>query len=294
MKPTITVIGTGRMGSALVLALRKQEYRVVIWNRTKAKGEPLAAQGAQLAATVLDAVTAADVILVNVNDYATSNELLQTDGVTSALRGKLLIQLTSGTPKQARTLGDWAHRAAIPYLVGAIMATPNLIGEPGCTILYAGAVEQYEQSKAVLLALGGNPVYLGDDVGHASTLDNALLALVWGAMFATLQGATICTAEQFPLAAYGESIRAILPAVEESTIDIVRRIEQQRFAGETSLGTVDLHSGGVLRLLQLCQEHGIDPAVPNAFVHLFQLGIKAGHGPDDFAVLSKFITSYAK
>lgn len=289
MKPTISVVGTGRMGAALVRALLNQGYSVTLWNRTPAKALPLATLGAQIAPTLSDAVTAADLVIVNVNDYATSDHLLRAPAVTSALRGRTLLQLTSGTPAQARTMATWADQQAISYLDGAIMAPPNLIGEPGCTLLYAGPSALYEQYQPTLLALGGNAVYLGDDVGYASTLDNALLAIVWGAMFATLQGAAICTAERFPLAVYAEAIPAILPAVAESATDIVKRIEQGQFAGETSLGTVDLHNGGVRQLLQLCQAHGIDLAVPAAFAHLFQLGISAGHGQDDFAVLSKFM-----
>lgn len=289
MKPNITVIGTGRMGSALVAALRKQEYDVTIWNRTKAKAEPLTALGAHLASTMLDAVRAADIVIVNVNDYDTSDNLLRLDEVTTALRGKVVVQLTSGTPNQARELGAWAQRSHIHYLDGAIMAPPNFIGDPGCTILYAGPDDVFEQQKPVLLALGGNPVYLGSDIGHATTLDNALLAIVWSTMFATLHGAVICAAEGFPLGAYQESIRAIMPAIEESAADIVDRIEHGRFAGETSLGTVDLHSGGIQRLRQLCHDHGINAAVFDAFTCIFQMGIEAGHGQDDFAVLHKFM-----
>jgi 3-hydroxyisobutyrate dehydrogenase-like beta-hydroxyacid dehydrogenase len=100
MKPRISVIGTGRMGSALVKAFLKQGYPVDIWNRTKSRSEPLAALGARIATTVQDAVTAAEVVVVNVNDYVTSNRLLRSDDLTKGLRGKLLVQLASGSPRK--------------------------------------------------------------------------------------------------------------------------------------------------------------------------------------------------
>jgi 3-hydroxyisobutyrate dehydrogenase-like beta-hydroxyacid dehydrogenase len=56
MKPRISVLGTGRMGSALVKAFLKQEYPVDIWNRTRSKLEPLGALGARIAPTVQDAL----------------------------------------------------------------------------------------------------------------------------------------------------------------------------------------------------------------------------------------------
>ena len=57
---------------------------------------------------------------------------------------------------------------------------------------------------------------------------------------------------------------------------------------EATLATVDSHYGALRHLLELCKERGIKRAVPDAFDELFQAAIKAGHGQDDFAVLSKF------
>lgn len=130
MKPRISVLGAGRMGSALARAFLKHGYSTGVWNRTKSKCEPLAALGARIAPTVQDAAAASDVIVVNVTDYITSDGLLRADDVTKGLRGKLLVQLTSGSPKQAREMAGWAQQHGIQYLDGAIMATPNFIGEP--------------------------------------------------------------------------------------------------------------------------------------------------------------------
>jgi len=70
----------------------------------------------------------------------------------------------------------------------------------------------------------------------------------------------------------------------------VKRIEEGRLAGdEATLATVDSHYGALRHLLELCKEHGLNRAVPDAFGQLFQAAIKAGHGQDDFAVLNKFI-----
>jgi 3-hydroxyisobutyrate dehydrogenase-like beta-hydroxyacid dehydrogenase len=290
MKPRIAVIGTGRMGAALVRAFRKNEHSVAIWNRTKSKAEPLAAVGARIAPDVRGAVADADVAVVNVDNYATSTQLLHADNVSNALRGKVLIQLTSGTPKQAREMGDWARRHEIGYLDGAIMATPNLIGEPGSTIVYSGSGELFEKYKPVLVALGGNTIYLGSDAGHASALDNALLVVVWGAMFGALQGAAICEAEKFPLEVYTSSIKEVMPALKEFVVELVERIQSRRFAGdETSQATVDICHASVRYLQELSREHGIRQAVLDGFDQIFEEAVKAGHGQDDFSVLHQFM-----
>jgi 3-hydroxyisobutyrate dehydrogenase-like beta-hydroxyacid dehydrogenase len=290
MKPRIAVLGVGRMGSALVSAFLQQGYGVDIWNRTRSKCEPLAAWGARIAATVRDAVAAADIVVVNVNDYVTSDNLLRPDEVTRALRGKLLVQLTSGSPSQARDQATWARQHDISYLDGAIMGTPNFIGQPGCTILYSGPSELFEKYKPVLLALGGNPQHVGTDVGHASALDSALLVFMWGELFGMLQGVAVCEAEKVPLEAFMNYVKATKPVVDGATTDFVTRFQQRRFAAdETTLATIEIHAGALRHLLELCKERGIHRAVPEAFDQLFQAAIQAGAGQDDFAALTRFM-----
>jgi 3-hydroxyisobutyrate dehydrogenase-like beta-hydroxyacid dehydrogenase len=290
MKPRVSVIGAGRMGSALVRAFLAGGYATSVWNRTPAKSRPLAALGAQIADTVQDAVITGDMVVVNVNDYATSSDLLQSDGVAEGLRGKLLVQLTSGSPRQARDMAMWAQRHDVQYLDGAIMATPNLIGGPECTILYAGPGELFEQHKPILRALGENALHVGSDVGHASALDSALLVVMWGALFGGLHGAAICQAEEISLEAYMRYLEPVLPQLSGWVMEDVKRINDGRLVGdESTLATVDAHYGAFRCLMDLCRERGVSQVVPSAFDHLFRAAIEAGHVQDDFAVLSKFV-----
>jgi 3-hydroxyisobutyrate dehydrogenase-like beta-hydroxyacid dehydrogenase len=280
------------MGAALVSGFLGQGYKVDIWNRTRAKCEPLAAKGARIAATVRDAITAADIIVVNVNDYGTSDQLLRPEEVTRALSGKLLVQLTSGSPRQAREQATWARRHDILYLDGAIMGTPDFIGTPGCTILYSGPSELFEKHKPVLLALGGNPQHVGSDVGHASALDSALLVYMWGTLFGTLQGAAVCEAEEVSLEAFKTFAKAFAPVVDNGVADIITRIQQRRFgADEHTLATVEIHAGALHHLLELCKDRGIHRAVPESFDQLFRKALQAGEGQADFAALHRFMKS---
>ena len=48
-------IGLGQMGSAIALNLVKAGHRVTVYNRTRAKAEALASQGAEVAESVADA-----------------------------------------------------------------------------------------------------------------------------------------------------------------------------------------------------------------------------------------------
>ena len=119
MNQKVTVIGTGRMGSALASALFKKGFATTVWNRTASKTEPLARLGVHVAQCVLEAVGQADVVVVNINNYKSTKHVLQQPEIELALRGKILVQLTTGTPDDAREMEAWARKHGIGYLDGA-------------------------------------------------------------------------------------------------------------------------------------------------------------------------------
>jgi 3-hydroxyisobutyrate dehydrogenase-like beta-hydroxyacid dehydrogenase len=290
MQPKITVLGVGRMGSALARAFLQQKYATTIWNRTAAKLAPLVALGGRAATSVPDAVTGSDIVIVNVNDYATGAALLSEPGVAQALSEKVLVQLTSGSPKQARDMAAWAAHHGIRYLDGAIMATPDLIGGPQCTILYAGDRGVFDQYKAALSTLGSNAAHVGADPGLAAALDSALLVVMWGALFGTLQGVAVCKAEEIDLSAYASYLAPFQVALNGWSMDVVKRVEEGRLSGDAdTVATVDAHYGAFRCLMELCKDRHIHLGLPNAMEPVLRAALHAGHAQDDFAILSRFI-----
>ena len=66
---TVAVLGTGIMGAAMARNLARSGHAVRVWNRTRAKAEPLAAEhGVQVCDTPADAVRNADVVLTMLYD----------------------------------------------------------------------------------------------------------------------------------------------------------------------------------------------------------------------------------
>lgn len=255
---------------------------------------PLQAQGAQVASDVLAAVRASSVVVMIVNDYASSHALLSTAEVSRALRGKLLLQLCSGSARQARTTAHWAHEHGIDYLDGAIMATPDFIGQPGCIILYGGAQPLFDKHRPLLHVLGGGAHYVGDDPGHASALDSALLMYLWGALFGVLQGSVVCEAEEIPLARYAEHLPALAAVVNGALDELVRRVARRGYAAdEHTQASLVAHFGAFRHLLDTLREHELPSALPAAMNALFERAMKQGHAEDDFAVLHKFMAQRA-
>lgn len=105
----VAVIGLGRMGSALAKALVTSGKSVTVWNRSQGKAEALERIGALKAETPAAAIASSSTLIVCLSDYAATSILLDEARVTDLLQGKTLIQLTSGTPKQARHLEQWVE-----------------------------------------------------------------------------------------------------------------------------------------------------------------------------------------
>ncbi|MGN7883064.1 NAD(P)-dependent oxidoreductase [Sinorhizobium sp. Sb3] len=290
MQPAISVLGMGRMGTALAYALLKAGHPTTVWNRTPAKAAPLAAAGAEVAASVRNAVAASEVVIVNVSDYQATQSLLRDKEVAGALEGRLIIELTSGTPDGGREAHGWAQRQGARYLDGAILATPDFIGTEAGTLLVSGPSGVFEESRNVLGALGGNVQFIGEDPGLANALDSAVLALMWGALFGALQSIAVCRAEAIDLGVLARQWTATAPVVEGLVSDLIKRSAAGRYdADAETLSSVSPHYSAFHHLVDLMEARGIDRTITGGYEAIFRRAIEAGHLHDDFASLSQFM-----
>ena len=287
MKTPVSVLGTGRMGSALARAFIKNGHPITVWNRTPHKAEPLAALGATVAESVDRAISASGIVVVNVSDYDASAALLH--GVAGTLRGKLIVELTSGTPQGARGAAEWAKAQGANYLDGAILATPNLIGSAQGVILVSGPLAAFTAHKDTLLSLG-NVRHVGEDPGTASTLDGAALSQMWGGLFGTLHAIALCEAEKVDLAALAQQWTESAPVIEGLISDLIARTKAKRFAGdEQTLSSISAHHGALQHLIEITHMRNLDPALVEAYDEVFKRAVAAGHLDDDFAAMTRFM-----
>lgn len=283
MNQKVAVIGTGRMGSALASALFNKGFATTVWNRTAAKAEPLAKLGLRVAPSVLGAVNEADVIVVNISNYDSTKQLLRHPQIESALRGKLLVQLTTGTPDEAREMESWTRRHAIEYLDGAILGNPMDIGKPQVIALYSGSEELFNRVKPILLAFGDNATFVGKEIGHASALDMAALAFGVGAMFSFLQGFIVYETENLPVDGYMHSIKGLLPVLETVFSGLLATIRAKGY--DNTQASLDVYAACPRELIKWCRTHGADHSFADPQLSLIDKAIKAGKGHAGFAYL---------
>ncbi len=171
--PDVAVLGCGNMGSAFVRALLASNYSVVAWNRTPERAEALAAGGAHVLTSSDEALAAARLTIICISSTDDVRQLLDAAG-PEKLRGQTILNVTSGTPDDARALRDYAQEHGILYLDGAIAAYPEQIGTPDARILVAGDEDLWQAHSATLRNLGGESMHVGTDHGAANAIDAAL------------------------------------------------------------------------------------------------------------------------
>ena len=176
----VTVIGLGAMGTALARTLMDAGRNVTVWNRSPEKMEPLVALGAQGPSDFGEALAASPRAIVCIPDYQTTAELFERPDVTPLLNGRTVVQLSTGTPKEAKESEEWFNGLGASYLDGAILCWPGNIGTPSGLILVAGQEPVFEDCQTDLQHLAGDLRYLGSNiVGPASVsqLDGYVKAL---------------------------------------------------------------------------------------------------------------------
>jgi 3-hydroxyisobutyrate dehydrogenase-like beta-hydroxyacid dehydrogenase len=283
MNQKVTVIGTGRMGSALASALFNKGFATTVWNRSAAKTEPLSRLGLRVACSVLEAVSEADVVIVNINNYNATLQLLRHPEIESALRGKTVVQLTTGTPDEARDMESWARPHGIDYLDGALMSNPIDIGTPKGTALYSGSEELFNRVRPTLLALGDNAMFVGKEIGHASALDMAALAFATGAQLGFLQGYVIYEAENLPAEGYAPFIRSLMPVLEMMLTRLHGAVQAKDY--DNTQASLDVWAPCPRELIKWCRNHGVDHSFVEPQLSLMEKAINAGRGQADFAYL---------
>lgn len=281
----LAVIGLGRMGSTLAQVLLGADRSVVVYNRTASRAEPLRELGATVASSLAQALDASSVALISLSDYAAANELFFGSN-PSDLRGKTLIQLSSGTPKEARAWFEACAQAGGQTLTGAILGYPMHIGTPVAQLLISGPEDLFERSRDVLAALG-SPMRVSENPGGASALDCAVLAHSMFSIAALAQGIEICRSGSVDPTSFVAIVNAFLAPMAEVNNSILRAVVTGDYANpQASMDTWGATAGHVADIVA---DHHMPPVLSDALVALFARARAAGLGDMDIGAFAEVL-----
>ncbi|WP_242905576.1 NAD(P)-dependent oxidoreductase [Actinomadura terrae] len=272
-KTSVTVLGLGLMGTALAEALLAEGHAVTVWNRSAAKAAPLVAKGAVQASDAGAAIEASELVIVCLSVYANAEEILATD----ALAGRTVVQLTSGSPDQARAMAGLVTGRGARYLDGGIMAVPQMIGGPGALILYSGDEDAFTRHKDVLAVLA-EARHVGADPGLAPLLDFALLDAMYGMYAGFYHALALARSEGITASAFAPMVTDWMAAMMRSFPEQARALDAGEFG--THVSSVATSQVAFPTLIETSVRQGVDPALLLPMRDLLDRAVAEGHGAD--------------
>ena len=175
----VTVLGTGLLGGAIAKRLLACDHQVTVWNRTRAKADRLAGEGAEVAGSPAAAIAASPLIVTVLLDGPITRKVLLGDDGVSSLAGKTVVQMGTIAVQQSKDLAKEIYQLGGQYLEAPVLGSTPEAKEGDLLMMVGGQNELFHELKSLLTGLSKEPLYLGS-VGKAAALKLALNQLLLG------------------------------------------------------------------------------------------------------------------
>ncbi|WP_296972340.1 NAD(P)-dependent oxidoreductase [Tepidanaerobacter sp. EBM-38] len=162
-KMIIGFIGTGVMGRSMAANLLKSDYKVMVYNRTKAKAEELIKQGAIWKDTVAEIARETNVTITMVGYPKDVEEVYFGEGgiIQNAKAGSYLIDMTTSSPKLAQKIYEAAKAKGLHALDAPVSGGDVGAREAKLSIMVGGESAAFETIRPIFEAMGKNIVLQG-------------------------------------------------------------------------------------------------------------------------------------
>jgi len=282
---SVSMVGLGNLGFAMAKQfLEKKNFTVTVWNRTPAKADPLKEAGAKVASTVGEAITASDVVMICVLNYGASDELFKPEEVSKLLKGKTVIQVTTGSPQDGREGAKWFGEQGAKYVDGCILDEPSGVGKETFTHAYSGHKAAFEACKPLLLELGPNLLFIGEDAGLAAAFDFGVLSFLFSVELGYVHGAAICQKEGVPLEIFNGTAQAVLTSpISPMMAEMGKMMVNRSYPGH--MAKLSTYTNATQRIVKYCEQVSLDKTLPAAIDDCVGRAVADGHGEEDFSAI---------
>jgi 3-hydroxyisobutyrate dehydrogenase len=274
-------LGTGRMGIALTHRLLAAGCDVTVYNRTRARAEPLAAAGAKIAATAGD-LGAVDVVFVTVG---TSEDLASATigpaGLISAGHApSIVVDCSTVSAEVSEQVRRELAGHGCRFLAAPVMGNPKVASVGRLTFAVSGDHSAFEAVRPFLDLLGAGATYVGE--GELARTVKLCHNLFLGVVTQSLAEVTILAEKS------GISRQALLACLNNSVLgSTFSRYKTPAFVN------LDFHPTFTATLLRkdfdlglaAARQHEVPVPIASAVHQLVQSLVGHGYGEEDFAAL---------
>jgi 3-hydroxyisobutyrate dehydrogenase len=179
----IGFVGTGIMGAPMARNALRAGFAVTVTNRTPARAEPLAKDGATVVKTPREVAARSDIVVTMVpNTPDVEAAVFGPDGGAAGARdGLLLIDMSTISPAATRAFAERAAKNRPPFHTLDAPVSGGEIGaiEARLSIMIGGDAADVKRAMPLFEALGKTIVHIGDHgAGQACKLANQIAVAI--------------------------------------------------------------------------------------------------------------------
>jgi len=156
-------IGAGRMGFEMARRLAKGGCDIAVWNRTRAKAEPLAQDGAKIVDS-LTQLAACDIVFCMVSTYDDVKEVIA--GPKGLLSGsakpRMVVECSSISLEGSADLRKILTAKGVELLSAPVSGNAKVIKAGKLTFVVSGPKSAYDAAAAYLDMMGQGSSYVGE------------------------------------------------------------------------------------------------------------------------------------
>jgi 3-hydroxyisobutyrate dehydrogenase len=185
-RQTVGWIGTGRMGAAMAGRLARAGADLAVWNRTRAKAEPLTEHGATVVDSIAD-LRDRDVVFVMVSTDPDLEQVLTGDGGLiadpSTVPG-VVVDTSTVSTETSEAMRAACLAVGTQFLASPVSGNGKVVAAGKLTLVTSGDEETFTRVRPLLEAIGQHVTYVGDgDTARlAKICHNLLLGVVTQSM----------------------------------------------------------------------------------------------------------------
>ena len=179
----VALLGTGLLGQGVAVRLHATGHTLTAYNRSIEKTHLLRQQGIRIAPTAVEAVSAADVVLLVLSDAEAIRTVLFDPATGRAIKGRTIIQMGTIGPAESCSIEKEVTRLGGRYLEAPVLGSIAEAKAGTLLIMVGASREQYDQWAPLLRHLGEEVRLIGP-VGKAAVMKLALNQLIAAEMAA--------------------------------------------------------------------------------------------------------------
>jgi 3-hydroxyisobutyrate dehydrogenase len=276
---TVGLIGLGNMGTAFAERLLDGGYDLLVYNRTAAKADQLAARGAAVADTAEELAERVDIVLTSLpNDEALESVA---EEVVGAMRPDgVLVDLSTVSPGASARVAALADEASVAYLRAPVSGNPTVVRSGNLSFIVSGPREALDRVEPVLKTIGPTVHYVGD-AEQARIVKLALNLMIAG--LAQLMSEALVLAE-----ASDVSRHDLLETMGSSAVGapfVKYKTEPLLHDDFSATFTTALMEKDIDLILDAAKQAGLELPVAQEMKSLLRATAQAGYADDDFMAL---------